>query len=317
MWARVLSLRALFAGALLAGPFISGPFESASIHAAEIDAATAEKVVAESTAQYAELFARQDAAGIAALFTPEAEYVDADGIVFHGRAVIEAELAATFAEQPKGKIEIEVVSIRPIADGVIVEEGGSTFQPEGDGPIVQSRYMALHARQADGTWLLAGVRELAPVELTPHERLKSLAWLIGDWREEAAGGVTKTSWKWSDDGVALTAAFTVRDPEGEIRTGTHRVGWDAERKQYRSWIFDSTGGFADGWWTFGADDTWSVRLAGVNAEGERIAATLTYAADGPDKLTITQHDRVRGGEGLPVVETRVVRQPPAPGAAAK
>jgi hypothetical protein len=129
--------------------------------------------------------------------------------------------------------------------------------------------------------------------------------------------VVKTSWKWSDDGVALTAAFTTRDPEGVVRSGTHRIGWDAERKQFRSWIFDSTGGFADGWWSPGADGTWSVRLTGVDAAGERIAATLTYSADGPDNLTIGQHDRTRGGEGLPAIETRVVRAPPAPGGAAK
>lgn len=311
MWARSLWL-----SALVAGSFGIGVCSTGAASAAPLDAATAEKVVAESTSKYTELFARQDAAAMAALFTPEAEYVDSDGTVFHGREVIQAELAATFAEQPKGTLEIEVVSIRPIADGVIVEEGGSTFRPEDDGPIVQSRYVALHARQADGTWLLAGVRELAAAELTPHERLKSLTWLVGDWREEVAGGITKTSWKWSDDGVALLAAFTVRDAEGEARSGTHRVGWDAERKQFRSWIFDSTGGFADGWWSPGVDGTWSVRLIGVDADGERITATLTYAGDGPDKLTISQHDRTRGGEGLPAVETRVVRAPPVPGNAA-
>jgi uncharacterized protein (TIGR02246 family) len=312
MWARFLVV-----GALVAGSFGVCAFRTGTAWAEPVDAATAGKVVAESTAKYSELFAKQDAAGLAALFTLEAEYVDATGTVFHGRAVIEAELAATFKMQPQGTLEVEVVSIRPIADGVIVEEGGSTFRPENDGPVELSRYMALHARQADGSWLLAGVRELAPAELTPHERLKELAWLIGDWREEVDGGVTKSSWKWSDDGVALSATFTVRDPEGATRSGTHRVGWDAERKQFRSWIFDSTGGFADGWWSPGADGSWSVRLNGVDDEGERIAATLTYTGDGPDKLNITQHDRMRGGEELPGVETRVVRAPPAPAAAAK
>jgi uncharacterized protein (TIGR02246 family) len=312
MWARFFAV-----GALVAGSFWAVLFDTETASAAQLDAATAEKVVAESTAKYSELFAKQDAAGLATLFTAEAEYVDSTGTVFHGRAVIEAELAATFKAQPKGTLEIEVVSIRPIADGVIMEEGGSTFRPEGDGQVVQSRYIALHARQADGTWQLAGVRELAPADLTPHERLKALSWLIGDWREEVDGGVTKSSWKWSDDGVALLATFTVRDPQGETRSGTHRIGWDAERKQFRSWIFDLTGGFADGWWSPGADGSWSVRLNGVDDEGERIAGTLTYTGDGPDKLTITQHDRMRGGEELPGVETRVVRAPPAPGAAGR
>lgn len=277
------------------------------------DAAAYEKIVAESTTKYADLFARRDAAGLAALFTTEAEYVDASGIVFHGRSVIETELADQFVVDAPGKLEIEVVSIRPIADGLLVEEGATTFRPNDDGPITQTRYVALHARQADGGWLLAAVRELGPAALSPHERLKTLAWLIGDWREEAAGGVVKTSWRWSDDGVALIADFTMRDAEGATRTGTHRVGWDAERKQFRSWIFDSTGGFVDGWWSPSVDDAWSVRLVGVDAEGARIVGTLNYQRDGAEGLTISQYDRFRGDDALPPVSTRVVRQPPEPG----
>lgn len=275
------------------------------------------KVVADSTAKYTELFAQQDAAGIAALFTPQAEYVDATGTVFHGRSAIQAEMAESFRVGPKGKLSIEVVSIRPIAEGLIIEEGGSTFTPEDGGQISQTRYVALHNRQTDGGWLIAGVRELAAAELTPHERLKDLAWLIGDWREEVAGGVTKTSWKWSDDGVALIADFSTRDPEGSVLAGTHRVGWDAERKLFRSWVFDSTGGFVDGWWSPESDGTWSVRLVGADVDGVRIATTLTYAADGAENMTIAQRDRTRGGEALPPITTRVVRNPPTPGVTEK
>lgn len=281
--------------------------------AAEPDAAALEKMVADSTAKYSELFEKRDAAGLAALFTAEAEYVDAAGFVFHGRAVIEAEFADAFATEPPGKLEIEVVSIRPIADGLVVEQGASTFRPADDGAISQTPYVAIHARQADGTWLLAAVRETAPAELSAHEQLKSLTWLVGDWREEVDGGVVKTSWRWSDDGVALLANFTTVDADGAARTGTHRVGWDAERKQFRSWIFDSTGLFADGWWSPTDDDSWSVRLNGVDADGVRIATRLTYVRDGDDRLTIAQLDRVRGDTALPPESHRVVRKPPEPG----
>ena len=222
-----------------------------------------------------------------------------------------------FASGPKESCRLKSFPFDRSPKGLIVEEGGSTFTPEDGGAISQTRYVALHNRQTDGGWLMAGVRELAPAELTPHERLKDLAWLIGDWREEVAGGVTKTSWKWSDDGVALIAHFSTRDPEGSVRSGTHRVGWDAERKLFRSWVFDSTGGFADGWWSPEADGTWSVRLVGADVDGVRIATTLTYAADGAENMTITQRDRTRGGEALPPITTRVVRNPPTPGGAEK
>ena len=307
----------MFRRFLIVSVLLVVPFAGAATRGAEIDPTAVAKVVADSAAKYTELFAARDAAALAALFTPEAEYVDGDGTVFHGREAIQNELTAAFEASPAGTIALEVVSIRPIAEGLILEEGGSTFTPKDEGAVTQTRYIALHARQSDGSWLLAAVRELAPADLAPHERLKSLAWLVGDWREEVDAGVTKTSWKWSDDGVALLANFTVRDPAGQTRTGTHRVGWDAERKQFRSWIFDSTGGFADGWWTSHADGTWSVGLVGVDSEGSRIGVTLVYGADGPDKLFISQTNRSLGGEDLPDFTTRVVRQPPAPGIGAK
>jgi uncharacterized protein (TIGR02246 family) len=308
-----MTTRHVWFAALFAAVFTAGSMAAGSACAAVEDAATLKKIVADSAAKYSALFEKSDAAGMAALFTLEAEMVDASGVVFHGRAAIEAEFAASFEAGNKGKLEIQVTSIRPIADGVVVEEGATTFRPaETDGQVSQSRYVALHVRGADGAWLMAAVRELAPPELSAHEQLKSLAWLAGDWREEVAGSVTKTSWKWSDDGVALLGSFTIKGALGDVRTGSHRIGWDAERKQFRSWIFDSTGGFLDGWWAPALDGSWSVTLQGTDAEGARISGAITYTREGADRLTIEQTNRVRGGIGLPPVANKVVRQPPAP-----
>lgn len=301
-----MSTRSLLVGLSLVLLFASRP----AVAAVE-DAATLKKVVAESAKKYEEAFAASDAVALAALFTPEAEYVDASGVIFHGRAAIQAEFAASFEAGVKGKLEIAVTSIRPIADGVVVEEGATTFRPTGDGQVSQSRYVALHVRGAEGGWLLAAVRELSPPELSPQEQLKSLAWLAGDWREEVAGSVVKTSWRKSDDGVALLGQFTMKDARGETRSGTHRIGWDPERKQFRSWIFESTGGFLEGWWTPNLDGTWTVQLHGTDDEGVRISGAITYSREGADRLTIAQTSRTRGGIGLPPEAHKVVRQPPA------
>lgn len=291
--------------------FVAALVAPATSRGAE-DPETLKKVVADSAVKYSEAFAKSDAAAMAALFTAEAEYVDSSGVVFHGRPAIQAEFAASFEAGNKGKLEIQVTSIRPIADGVVVEEGATTFRPEGEGQISQSRYLALHARGTDGTWLMAAVRELTPPDLSPAEQLKALSWLVGDWREEIAGSVTKTSWRRSEDGVALLGNFTMKVPSGATRSGTHRIGWDPERKQFRSWIFDSTGGFLDGWWTPGLDGTWTVQLHGTDADGVRISGAITYTLEGVDRLTIEQTNRTRGGIGLPPTSNKVVRQPPAP-----
>lgn len=290
---------------------------STQLFAVEPDAAALQTALAQSADRFSAAFAKQDAKALSELFTPEAEFVDADGTVFHGRAAIEAEFAASFSATPAGTLEIAMTSIRPIADGVVFEDGVSTFKPKEDGPSSQSKYSVVHVRQADGAWLMASVRELSEPVVTTADRLRDLGWLLGNWREEGADGVVETEWIRSGDGAALTANFTTRRPDGEPLKGTHRVGWDAERKQFRSWIFDSTGGFADGWWSAGEDGSWSVQLTGVDAVGSRIAASLRYDRAGDEALVISQSQRTRGGLSLPDVSARVVRQPPGPGLASQ
>lgn len=287
---------------------VSG-FQVVAVRAAEPDKAALQAVVVESADKYEKAFAAGDAKALALLFTPEAEYVDADGTVFHGRDAIQGELAATFESQRPGTIDIEIVSIRPVGEGVLVEEGMSRFQPKGDGPASLTRYVAMHNRRADGTWLIASVRELAPAMMTPHARLMALSWLIGSWREEVDGSITETTWKWSEDGNFLIADFVHRRSTQIILKGTHRVGWDAGRKQFRSWIFESTGGAGEGWWS-GNEGFWDVHVTGTDSEGAAFGMTLTYEREGNDAMVVSQSRRYRGTLSLPADSHRIVRQPP-------
>jgi uncharacterized protein (TIGR02246 family) len=296
---------------MVAGYFASA-FFAANLSGAEPDRSALQTVVSSAAEKFAKAFAARDAKAIAALFTPEAEYVDSSGTVFHSRKAIEAEYAASFAATPPGKIDIEIISIRPVAEGLVVEDGVSVFQPTGEGPSSQTRYTATHVRQADGSWLLASVRELEPAAISPHDRLKSLAWLLGRWRQEGDGSLIDTEWKWSEDGSFLVSEFSAKQSSGDMLQGTQRVGWDGERQQFRSWVFVSTGGSADGWWTPGEDGTWSVQLNGVEPDGSRMATLLKYDRDGKDALVISQEQRVVNGQSLPAFSNRVVRQPPAP-----
>jgi uncharacterized protein (TIGR02246 family) len=273
-------------------------------------------VVSKSAERYVKAFADRDAKALAALFTPEAEYVDASGVIFHGRAAIEAEYSASFQSDPPGKIGIELISIRPIAAGLVVEDGISTFTPKEGDLTSQIRYTATHVKLANGTWLIASIRELETGRMSPHDRLQALAWLVGKWHEEVKGSVITTEWKWSDDRNYLLGEFSIRHLQGSEWSGTQRIGWDAERNQFRSWIFQSTGAALDGWWRSADDGVWSVSLSGVDADGVRSSTVMSYERDTANSLVISQTQRVRGGESLPAQSHRVVRQPPTPGTAA-
>ncbi len=285
--------------------------------AAEPDAAALQTLVVEAADQFEKAFAARDPDAISKLFTEEAEYVDDTGLVLHGRDAIAAEYAAHFEISPPGKISVEILSIRPISKGLVVEDGISTFEPADDGPSSQTRYSATHTRLDDGTWRIASLREVESAVMTPHERLKALAWLVGHWREENGSTIVDTEWTWSKDGNFLLSEFSAREGDEVLLGGSHRVGWDAERKQFRSWIFDATGGALDGWWTEGEDGIWRVRLSGIDSEGVRISTTASYLAEGKDVIVISQDDRSEGAFQLPQSSHRVVRQPPKPEAAAK
>lgn len=285
---------------------------SGMLMAADVDPAALQKSLVESAERFSKAFAERDAKAMAALFTPQAEYVDATGLVFHGREAIEAEFAASLEVEPPGTLSIEIISIRPVAEGIVVEDGVTTFQSEGEGPTASTRYTATHARQEDGTWLMASVRELESAEISPHDRLLALDWLVGAWRQESDGTVVDTEWKWSDDGNFLVSQFSSTQTTGESLNGVHRVGWDGERKQFRSWVFNSNGGSAEGWWTPGFEGEWSVALTGTDPAGARMSTRVTYDRDGSDALVITVDQRVLAGESLPTLSSRVVRQPPAP-----
>lgn len=281
-----------------------------SLLAADPTPAELQKMVSKSVEQYSKAFESRDAKAVAAQFTNEAEYVDANGAVFHGRKVIQAELEASFSQGSQGTLRVEVTSIRPIAAGVVVEEGLSTFTPKDDGPAQRTRYSAMHTREQDGSWLIASIRELDSAEITPHERLKELSWLEGKWREEGGNSVVKTTWKWSDDGNFLMSEFIVVAGGAESMKGTHRVGWDAERQQFRSWIFDASGGYIEGWWTSAGGDSWSIQLSGVTPGGIRRSGIMTYTPDGKNAITVTQEKRIQAGINLPDVTHRIVRDVP-------
>lgn len=259
--------------------------------------------------QFSEAFAAADAEKVAALFTAEAEYINLNGDVFHGRRLIADEFAAMFKAGLLGKLSIAVTSVRPIAATVIVEEGITRFLPKG-GPSGQPiQYVATHVRQSDGTWLLAGVRELSAVEPTAHQRLQTLSWLVGKWRDESESHVLTSEWNWTDDGSFLEARFALTRREAGRFAGTHRVGWDPLRKQFRSWVFEADGGSATGWWTE-ANGIWTVHLTGAYSNGDSVSMTLSYERDGEHAFLFTQGNRVVGGRALPDFQARIVRQPP-------
>lgn len=273
-----------------------------------------EKAIRAGAEAFTKSYNAHDSRGLAELFTPKAEMIDEDEQVVKGRDAIEKQFAEVFKANPQAVLEIEIASIRVLTPNLAIEEGVVRTKDSPDDDMSVSTYVAIHAR-LDGKWLLACVREWdAPVpELTPHERLQELAFLVGDWVEESPQSVIRTSCTWHDNGNFLIQEFHVQIGGEIAMSGTMRIGWDAVRKQFKSWVFDSHGGHAEGYWLHDGD-RWIIKAHGATAAGEVASSTNVYRLIDADTLGWQSHDRLVDGERqADVGEIVVKRRPPAPG----
>ena len=229
----------LILAALLSAIGTVGRADELQKRSSEFDAIT------EGIESFQEAFNHHDAKALAAHFSEHGEYVNDAGIVFQGRSVIEAEFAAQFKVLPNAKIQLDVVDLRFVGNGLAIEEGTATVLPAEDAPAIISRYIVVHTRQGE-SWKMASARDLDSRPLSARDHLLPLNWLVGDWIDESDLARGQTSFAWSENGSFLVGRFTITTRDGNEISGTQRIGWDPQKKQIRSWVFDSEGGFAEG-----------------------------------------------------------------------
>jgi len=256
---------------------------------------------------YLRAFNQHDAAALAAHWSEAGESVDLDnGDVTSGRAAVRDVFAALFAEDEEATIDIDVTSIRQIRDDVAVVDGVTQVDFT-DGLPAGSRFSAVVVREG-GRWLLESVREAATGEAAPGRRpLDDLAWLVGAWEDSGAGVTAGTQCFWSAGRAFLVRTHTVKPdtaaepravagqpgvpallPPGDVssRELTEIIGWDADRRAIRSWLFTSAGRFAEATWTRAEDGrSWTVRVEGRGRD-EGATCTCTLSADGADGLVM-------------------------------
>lgn len=246
----------------------------------EQDAGGDELAIRAAVASYVAAFNQGDATAVANHWSDGGTWISPSGERFRGRSAIEAEMKAYFAEtQGQQRIEVLNPSIRLLASNVAVEEGVARVTRSGEPPSDTS-YIALHVK-SEGTWKLDTVRETT-LEPAPsdHEHLQELEWMVGTWVDSDEEGSIETTCDWTKNGHFLTRSFTVRIQDRIEMEGTQVIGWDPDRQQIRSWLFDSEGGFGEGFWTRDGD-RWIVKSSQVLKGGEKASSinVMTYVDD--------------------------------------
>lgn len=277
-----------------------------------------EEAVVQTGQSLARAYNERDAKAFAANFTADGEYIDETGIVFHGRAAIEEEFSRFLKANPETSIQVQLESTRAVAPGIIAADGSTLFTRAKDQPAVAGRCSLIGTK--DGKkWLIASLRETqaAGGHPAPHEQLQQLAWLVGEWIDEGAHAHVHFSCRWDAGGNFLIRDFEVHSAGGKTITGTQRIGFDALNGHFKSWAFDSAGGYAEGYWQRDGD-SWILNSSGVSSDGRMASGSSIFTPINSNRMSFHSVDRVVGGERIPdVVQVTIVRKPPGPAVKSK
>ena len=273
------------------------------------DQAEDDAMIRKNAEAYVVAYNKRDTKALAAMWSPEAIYMDpSTGQAAVGQDEIEKLFAATLADSGNARLEVEVKSIDFVSPNVAIENGTARVIRPNEEPELTS-YMAVNVKR-DGKWLLDRISEEEPPAPPPsnYEHLKDLEWMIGSWIDQAEGATIQTDCEWTKNKNFMTRSFAVVIGDQVDIAGMQIIGWDPAAKQIRSWVFDSDGGFADGKWTR-KDNRWLVHQTATLPDGRKSSAVniITYIDD--HSCTWQSIDRVVDGDVLPNVdEVLVVRK---------
>ena len=259
---------------------------------------------------YVVAYNNNDAKVLAAMWSPEAVYMDpSTGEAVVGQQEIEKSFAAVFADPGDAKLEVEVKSIEFVSPNVAVENGTARVIRPNDGPV-ETSYTAVSVKR-DGKWLLDRITEVEPPAPPPsnYEHLKDLEWMIGSWIDQDESSMIQTDCEWTKNQNFMTRSFAIVVGDQVDMAGMQIIGWDPVAEQIRSWTFDSDGGFAEGNWTR-KENRWLIRQTAILPDGRKSSAVniITYVDD--NSCRWQSINRVVDGDVLPNIdEVLVVRKP--------
>jgi uncharacterized protein (TIGR02246 family) len=248
---------------------------------------------------------------LSSLFAPDAEVIDENRERLRGRPMIEEAFGSLFRQRPGATITIAPASLQFLGQDVAKEEGRTQVKPAGDQPISTRHYTVVFVKQGN-RWMYSSVREELESDLTHHDRLKELEWLVGDWLDESPDSVVRATCRWSEDRNFLLRDFTIHVQGRSVMTVSERIGWDPATKQIKSWVFDSEGGYGSGLWCRNGNE-WIIKSQGILTDGRAASATHVLTLLSPQSARWTSVERTVGDQVVPDhVEYVMVRRPPPP-----
>jgi uncharacterized protein (TIGR02246 family) len=255
-----------------------------------------------ASAAYAEAFNTGDFTALADQWTARAELVEG-GTRLEGREAIVASLKAWRARHPEATLAIEVQDVEPVAEPIARVSGVMRFTKKpGDKPA-ESRFTGLRVKEGS-TWRLAESR-VTPAHVTA---LDELDWMLGTWQAEVADRATiEITYERALGGYCIVGRTKIMPKPGKavlLPQGIEAlevIHADRDAGLIRSWVFDSTGARAEGFFEYDGTSFEKV-MSGTPADAVRgrVANWVqVIAPTGAGQATTHLIERSIDGVGLP------------------
>ena len=268
-----------------------------------------EQAVRKAVAAYVEAMNKGDLDGLMAHLAPDADFIDEAGKTTRGHDALRARFKTTLADLKGSKIGGKVYSVKFMRPEVALVDGGLETTAT-DGTRDSNRYAVVWVKSGD-KWVISSARDLpAEVEDVPsltYPQLKSLEWLVGDWADDGGKGAVQIKCKWAPNKSFVLMDYEVKNEGAEPLLVTQRIGWDPVNNRVRSWVFDSTGGFGEGYWQR-EGNKWVVGASGILADGGTGGATNIYEFKDDKTFLYRSVDREIDGQPVADVEMKFVRK---------
>lgn len=278
---------------------------AAAIGFTGIAAADAVPVVEElkkASAAYAEAFNKGDFTALADQWTPRAELVEG-GARLEGRDTIVESIKAWKARHPQASLAIELRDVEQLAEPMARVSGVMRFtRKPGEKPL-ESRFTGLRVKEGS-------VWRLAESQVTPAHvaALDDIDWILGTWQADVADRATiQITYEKALGGYAIVGRTKITPKPGKAPSlpngieAMEVIHADRDAGLIRSWVFDSTGARAEGFFEFDGTSFEKV-MSGTPSDAVRgrVASWVqVIAPSGEGKVTTHMIERTIDGVGLP------------------
>jgi uncharacterized protein (TIGR02246 family) len=270
-------------------------------------ATNGEQAIRKASAGFIDALNKGDFDGVMASWAPDADLIDADGKATRGHDALAAHFKTRLRKLQGSRFAGKVQSVKFLRPQVALVDG-EVQTTLADGERESNRYAAVWVKSGD-KWLISSARDLpAEVEEVPsltYPQLRPLEWMVGDWADEA--GTVKIKCKWAPNKSFLLMEYEVKRKGADPLLVTQRVGWDAVNRRVRSWVFDSTGGFGEGYWEH-QGHKWVVGASGILADGGTGGSTNVYEYKDDRTIHYRSVDREVDGQPVADVQVKLVRK---------